>query len=89
MTRKIRDIHGHDVTANAPHNASILGTQTGAQQEVVTILTDARSTVVMTIDDATQAMQINVAPADGSDPYEVFLGPQVPFNVLIDLMKVL
>lgn len=83
MTRHIRDVHARDIVENTDPN-DVLDFQRDAG---VVVLRNARGTkVVLHVDDSIGAAEMRATPQGGTT-YELMLGPEVPFSVLIALME--
>lgn len=83
MTRELRHIHADDIVENAGR-VDLIDFQ---RDRDVVVFRNARGTkAVLHMDDATGAAQITAHP-ENATAYELLLGPDVPFTVLITLME--
>ena len=85
-TTHLHSVNAGDIYASADYSLRIDVLDYQREPQIVVFRNERGTKVVMRHDDPTGAVEIKAEPQQGV-AYELYLGPQVPFDVLTAMME--
>lgn len=86
MSQHLQNIDARDIYSSADYQLAIDVLDFQVEPGVVVVRNERGTKVVIHYDETTNAVQIKATPRNGV-AYELYLGPQVPFDVLTSMME--
>jgi len=85
-TTHLQDVNAGDIYASADYSLRIDVLDYQREPQIVVFRNERGTRVIMRHDDTTGVVEIKAQPREGA-AYELYLGPQVPFDVLTSMME--